>query len=152
MRSEFLWKQPLFAVCVVCDSAPFYCLPNFDCPQQWMLFSLRPVKTTFLYKICIFPTLNDDSAMNWPALKKNPFSFFFFFFFCSSIGTDFCSKRPPRDQIAPISPTAGLCREPGGGKWSGAGARAVPLKQILFPFLHKWKYYFALFVPLFILF
>ena len=96
-----------------------------------MVFPLRPEESTFLYKICIFATLNDDNAMHWPALKKNPFSSFS----CSSIGTDFGSKRPPRDQIAPVSPTAGLCRKAGAGEWSGAGARAVPLKQIsLFPF------------------
>ena len=95
-----------------------------------MVFPLRPEKSTFLYKICIFPTLNDVSAMHWPALKKNHFSTFFF---CSSISSDFGSKRGPRDQICPGLPYSGAV--PRGGEWGGAGARAVPLKQIsLFPF------------------
>ena len=40
-------------------------------------FPFKPEKWMFLYKICIFPTLKDDSATHWPALKKDPFSSFF---------------------------------------------------------------------------
>ena len=61
-----------------------------------MIFPLRPEKLTLIYKSCIFPILNDDSAANCPALKMYPFSsFFIFVLFCSSIGTKFGIKRPP---------------------------------------------------------
>ena len=62
------------------------------------VFLLRLEKPTIFYKICIFPTLNDDITANCPALKK-PFSSFFFFFFFSlaSVLSGVASAIPPRD-------------------------------------------------------
>ena len=57
-------------------------------------FPLRPEKLIHFYKICRFPTLNDDSAAHCPALK-NTLSHRFFFFFCSNTGNRLGSKRPP---------------------------------------------------------
>ena len=55
-------------------------LPLFTAfyPEQWVLFPLRPEKPTLFYKICILPTLNDDTALRTASLcKKYPFSLFF---------------------------------------------------------------------------
>ena len=67
---------------VVWETAPFHCLCLFWIPwttyDEFFFPPLRPdEKPTLFYKICIFPTLNDDSALK----KKFPFSSFFFFFF-----------------------------------------------------------------------
>ena len=83
-----------------------------------MVFPLRPEKSMFLYKICIFPTLNDVSAMHWPALKKNHFSSFFFV--QASVPT-LVASAVPGTKFAPVSPTAGLYREEGSGVGLGRG-------------------------------
>ena len=97
--------------------------------NECFFFPFRPVKSTFLYNFCIFPILNDDNAMHWPTLKKNPFSSFFV---QASVSTLVASALPgtklPR---SPLQLGSSERRE----VWGGAGARAVPLKQIsFFPF------------------
>ena len=110
-------------------------------------FSIKTWKIEVFVQICIFPTLTDDSAMHWPALRKNPFSSFFFFFFPSSIGTDFGSKRPPGPNCPGLPYSGALPRGGRRGVERGWGEGCSVGTNIIAPLLHKWKYYFALFVP-----
>ena len=61
--SEFLWKQHFSQCCLRTCPFPFF---HYDL-----------TKPTIFYKICSFPTLNDDRAAQCPALKNYlPLKFF----------------------------------------------------------------------------
>ena len=100
-------------------------------------FSIQTWKMDVFVQNLYFSYLKGWQRYALASSEKGPF----LLVFCSSIGTDFGSKCPPWDQIALVSPAAGLSREAiGWERGPGWGQGCSVETNIIVSLWHKWKY------------